>query len=95
MKVVEIKASQNRAKNSGKKGRPLVKVKEEVAFSEEAINENACKICYEEECICGSSISSSDVDRNIGILSDRAYLKLINCIGQLNVDENFTWIRST
>ena len=58
MKTLDIKStSQVKTKASGKKGRPLIKVKVENNSSEEVINENACRICYEESCICDSSIN--------------------------------------
>ena len=33
------------------------------------------------------------MEKNIAILSDKAYMRLISCISQLNVGEQFTWIR--
>jgi hypothetical protein len=95
LKVAEVKAPMVKVKTTGKKGRPLVKIKEDVILSDPIINENICKICYEEECICDSSMNSSEFDKTLAILSDKSYLKLLNCIGHLNVGEHFTWIRST
>jgi hypothetical protein len=35
------------------------------------------------------------VEKTIGIMEDRRFVELINCIGTMNFGDNFTWVRNT
>lgn len=46
MKSNDVKIPQSKIKATGKKGRPMTKVKEEVIFGDPIVSENVCKLCY-------------------------------------------------
>lgn len=61
----------------------------------EVSNEYECKICLEDGCVCEEEMGYEEVEKTIGIMEDRRFVELINCIGTMNFGDNFTWVRNT